>query len=180
MKKCLIIILSLVSVLNTKAQDVSKVANNLFRINILTPGLTFEKRITNNNTLCLDTNLGLVYTFSSNLGNRLLKTPFTRLQFRNYYNFDKRIAKGKNTLNNSGNYIALSSSYYFKNLNDDYFVNSYDGLTLGATWGLQRTYKSGLNINLNTGLGYNFSNLKDRSMTAILNFTVGWVLFSKQ
>lgn len=177
MKKYLIIAFSLVFALNMKAQEVS---NNLFRINILTPGLTFEKGISTNNTLCLDANLGLVYTFSSNLGNRLLETPFTRLQFRNYYNFDKRIAKGKNTLNNSGNYIAFSSSYYFKNINDEFFVNSNDGFTIGATWGLQRTYKNGININLNAGLGYNFSNRKDKSIVPIINFTFGWITFRKK
>jgi hypothetical protein len=180
MKKYLKIALGLILTLNLNAQEVAKVNNNLLKINILTPGLTFEKRIDNNKTLCLDANIGLVYTFSSNLGNRILKTPFTRLQFRNYYNFEKRVTKGKNTLNNSGNYIGLTTSYYFKNINDDYFINNYDGFSLGAAWGLQRTYKNGLNINLNTGIGYNFSNQKNKSVIPIVNFTFGWIILNKK
>lgn len=83
MKKEILLFLSLFSLISLNAQESEspKTKNNLFKINILTPGLTFEKSISDNSSLCLDANLGLVYTFSSNLGNRLLKTPFTRLQY---------------------------------------------------------------------------------------------------
>jgi hypothetical protein len=180
MKKYIIIAFSLVFALNLKAQDVSKVSNNLFKINILSPGLTFEKRITSNNTICLDGNIAYGFNYTTNNGFTNLFSPYIRGQFRNYYNFDKRIAKGKNTSNNSGNFLAFTTSYYLQPIGNKDLVNNLDGLTVGATWGMQRTYKSGFNINLNTGLGYNFSNLKDRTVVPIINFTVGWVLFSKQ
>ena len=103
-------------------------------------------------------------------------------QFRHYYNLEKRNLKGKNIDGNSGNYIAPIASYYFRPVNvSTNFVSTSDALTLVAVWGLQRTYKSGLNINPNTGLGYNFS--KDRSsyllstnIIPVINFTLGWVL----
>jgi Protein of unknown function (DUF3575) len=183
MKKYIILLVSLLTIVSLQAQEAivvqqtPKVANSLFRVNILAPGLTFEKSISEKNTLALDVNLALFYIFSSSRGSRLIKTPFTRLQFRHYYNLEKRVNKGKNILNNSGNYVALQSSYYFKSLNDDFYIDRLDGVTLGAAWGMQRTYKSGLNININTGLGYNLSDKKTYTVQPILNFTIGWIFF---
>ncbi len=168
----------LLLVITLNAQEVSKVKDNLFRINILNPGLTFEKAVGRKETLCLDANLSLTYTTSVATG--IAKTPFVRLQFREYYNLNRRIAKNKNILNNSGNYIALNNSYYFKTINDNDFIYIDDGFNIGTTWGMQRTYKSGLNINFNTGLGYNFSTRRKQFFHPIINFTIGWVIFEKK
>ena len=87
---------------------------------------------------------------------------------------------GKNINNNSGNYYAINSSYYFKSITDNNFININDGVTVGVVWGLQRTYKNNININLNTGLGYVFSSRKSKTLSPItptINFTVGWLLF---
>lgn len=52
-----------------------------------------------------------------------------------------------------------------------------DGLTLAPTWGFQRTYKSGFNLSLNLGYGYNFSPYQSVSGERFVgNFTLGWVL----
>lgn len=173
MKKNLIFVLFLA--LNAYSQEEVKVDDNQFRLNILNPGLTFEKGIGKTETLCLDTNIAWTFTTSTKTGIAL--TPFGRLQFREYYNLEKRVSKNKNILKNSGNYIALNTSYYFKSINDNDFVYLDDGFNIGAAWGLQRTYKSGLNINLNTGLAYNFSNRREKSIHPLINFTIGWVFF---
>ena len=176
MKKITLILVMITYSLNFFGQQT--VNNNLLKINIITPGLTYENAIGIKETLCLDSNISLVPTASAATG--IAKTIFTTLQYRNYYNVEKRLRKGKNINGNSANYIALNSSYYFKTIGDDDFVNNYDGITAGATWGLQRTYKNGFNINLNAGLGYNFSNRKSKIVSPIVpivNFTIGWVIF---
>lgn len=178
MKKLIITNILIVFTLKNFAQNKTFVKDNLIRLNVLTPGITYEKGISKIQTLCLDANLSLVPTTSDETG--LAKTVFFRLQYRNYYNLNKRLEMSKNINNNSGNYYAINSSYYFKSISDNDFININDGLSVGVVWGLQRTYKNGININLNTGMGYVFSSRKSKTLspiTPIINFTVGWVLF---
>ena len=179
MKKTIYIILIISSIFKINAQDTLSLNNKIFKINILNPGLSFEKSISNKNSLSLDANLALVYTYSNNLGSRLLQTPFARLQFRHYYNLEKRKRKGKDISRNSGNYYGLNSSYYLNTINDKFYININDGFNLGLTWGFQKTYKNGLNINLNTGINYNFSQNKIKKIVPLLSFTVGYIIFDE-
>ncbi len=182
MKKKLIICFCLFYALTLKAQAEAKVSTNLFKIDILTPGLTFEKSINNNSTLLFDASTSIGYVEKNNAGS-IIMTSLLKTQYRYYYNFSNRLSKNKNITGNSGNFISAFSSYYFKPFGNDNHVSGYDGLTIGSTWGLQRTYISGLNINLSTGLGYNFSNqISDNTspIVPIINFTIGWVLFDKK
>ncbi len=157
------------------AQNEKKTKENLFKINILNPGFTYEKGLTNTTTLCLDTNLSFGFAAHNNK-TTFLASPFLRGQYRYYYNFEKRISKGKSISNNSGGFIAFSASYYLKPLGNDIYISSYDGLTFGGVWGFQKTYKCGINLSANAGLGYNLSNQQSHKVLPILNFTVGWVI----
>lgn len=105
-----------------------------------------------------------------------MASPFGRAQYRYYYNLEKRLAKNKSIRVNSAAYIAPSISYYMKPINDGSYLSNYDGLTAGAVWGFQKTYKSGMNLGANTGLGYNFSSNLVHQVVPILNFTVAWVI----
>jgi len=173
MKKYFYILICLPFIL--VAQNKSKVKENLFKINILNPGFTFEKGLMNNSTLCLDANLSFGFTVHNN-ETTFLTAPLLRGQYRYYYNLEKRVSKGKDISNNSGGFVAFSSSYYFKPIGNDAYVSSYDGFTLGGVWGFQKTYKRGINLSANTGLGYNLSNQQAHKVLPILNFTVGWVI----
>ncbi|PXY41883.1 hypothetical protein DMB65_04785 [Flavobacterium cheongpyeongense] len=172
---CTTIILSFTSLNAQKTSNTLE--NNQFKVNIISPGLTYEKRLTESTTLSTDLNLSTGFAYDSNSGTKILATPYIRPQYRYYYNFEKRNSKSRNTKNNSANFIALSGSYYFKPINNSDYVSVYDGLTLGTVWGLQRTYKSGINISLITGTGYNFgTNERTASFVPVINFTLGWVI----
>lgn len=164
------------------SQDKPFVHNNLFKINILNPGFTFEKGVNNNNTVCIETNLSIGFhasgtnSSSENVNTTILISPFLRGQYRHYYNFEKRIRKGKNISLNSGNYLAFSSSYYFDTLGTNDFISIYDGLTLGGVWGFQKTYRNNLNIGANLGLGYNISRDQSNGLLLVIDFTIGWVI----
>ncbi len=56
---------------------------------------------------------GFKYSYSDFYGSdfEYILTTNIALEGRYYYNFDRRIGKGKNTKNNSGNYIALKGTY---------------------------------------------------------------------
>lgn len=67
----------------------------------------------------------------------------------NDYNFKRRKQKGKRIANNSGNYLALSS---YLNIGDPLIGDlesrpDYNRVVV-PLWGMQRTYESKLNWNL--------------------------------
>jgi hypothetical protein len=160
-----------------QAQESQKLQDNQFKINILSPGFTYEKGVSASNSINLDANVSIGYSTQANSNSNFVAGPYIRSQFRHYYNLKKRALKEKNTTGNSGNFIAANASYYFKPFDQPNLVSVYDGVTLGATWGFQRTFKRGLNINLNTGVGYNFASDQSSSVVPLINFTIGWVLF---
>jgi len=181
LKKGTIIALMVLASANLKAQDKNSILeNNLFKINILSPGVSYEKRLGENSTINSDLNLSLGFSYNSNSGSHLLTTAYLREQYRYYYNIEKRSLKNKNIKNNSANFVALSASYYLEPFGDSGYVSVYDGLTIAPVWGLQRTYETGINIALVTGAGYNFgTNQRTSGFVPVINFTLGWVL-SKQ
>ena len=93
-----------------------------------------------------------------------------------YYNLEKRAKKGKRTARNSGNYLAANAVYNFGSIstNDDY-REAPSSFTIGALWGLQRTYKGRFNLEFNAGPGVNFDKY-DTEFVPIVNFTLGWVI----
>lgn len=183
MKKYILFLIMILCNNWIKAQNLS-LNKNLFKMNILSPGFSFERKVDNNKSLSLDANLSIgfalnnVNTTNSNSNFIVLAAPFFRSQYRYYYNFQRRISKEKRIIGNSGSFLAFNSSYYFNPINNQKYVNNYDGLTIGGVWGFQKTYKSNINIGANVGLGYNFKNSNNNSdrLLPILNFTLGWVI----
>lgn len=175
--KCLLYILLLS--LPNYAQDSIKVSSNMFKLNILRTGLAYEKSVSKLSTINLDANFTPFFKKeNSGIGSPKFFLNFNG-HYRYYYNLEKRLKKGKNISGNSGNYLALGSSYYFKSLDESRAVSFNDGFSTSAVWGLQRTYKSGINININTGIGYNFNKQTINSkIKPIINFTIGWVIFN--
>jgi hypothetical protein len=156
------------------AQQTNAVKGSLYKINI-SPGFTYEKGLTNTTTLCLEGNLSVGFAVNNNK-TLFLATPFVKSQYRYYYNLDKRVSKGKDISRNSGGFIAITSSFYLKPIGNDVYVSNYDGFTAGGIWGFQKTYKSGINLTANAGLGYNFSDNLTHKVVPLLNFTIGWVI----
>lgn len=157
------------------AQEKKLVTENIFKINILSPGVSCEKGISKNTTIAVDANLSIGFNVHNNK-TTVLAAPFLRTQYRYYYNLQKRLNKNKNIANNSGNYIAFNASHYFKPINNDVFISNLDGTTIGSVWGFQKTYKSNINLGANAGIGYNISNNQKNGVMPILNFTIGYVI----
>jgi hypothetical protein len=158
------------------SQTTNGLEKNLFKINILSPGFSYEKALGESNTFFIESSMGFGF---STRGNRTtyLFAPLLNSQYRMYYNLNKRQSKNRDISGNSGSYFALHGSYYFEPINSKKeFFSLYDGFTAGGVWGFQKTYKSGLNLGANAGLGYNFSSNKVQELLPILNFTLGWVI----
>ncbi len=173
MKKITVIFLLFSSIFY--AQETNLVKDNMFKINILNPGVSFEKGISKNTTIVLEANLSFGFNISNNK-TTVLTSPYLKTQYRYYYNLQKRLDNNKDIANNSGNYLAFNASYYFNPIGNDVFISNLDGTTIGGVWGFQKTYKSKINFNANTGIGYNVSNNKKNAVVPILNFTIGYVI----
>ena len=69
-----------------------------------------------------------------------------------YYNRNKRIAKGKSVLLNSGNYIGLAIKYTTRGIGEDSEV--WDALLFNLHWGIQRAVGKRWTLNAHAGGGY--------------------------
>ncbi|KAF2511543.1 hypothetical protein EYY60_08925 [Flavobacterium zhairuonense] len=182
MKKIYFLML-LFAVFNVHAQDEASVSveKNQFKINVLFPGFIYEHGFSEKNTLYSEVALGLGYSYSDYYGeSNTYIAPLITEQFRHYYNLQKRANKGKRTEYNSGNYLALNASYYFKPLtgNSEHF-NYVPSTVVAALWGLQRTYKGRFNLEFSVGPGVQFDKYETQFFPAG-NFTLGWVIGNKK
>jgi hypothetical protein len=159
------------------SQDRASVEKGLLSVNILTPGLEYELGTSSNTTLDLRVGSGLAYRkgmFEEGFG----IYPTFNLQYRYYYNLNKRMEKGKNISNNSANYIALSGSIQSGKpiIGDLEFNEGYFG-AVGPVWGLQRYYGAGFKLDLNLGAGYSFNESGGSFFSPIIGLRLGWLLF---
>jgi hypothetical protein len=138
-------------------------ATDLFNTNIkfIGIGIQYEKSLSYNFTAVgtIDYIGGFSYTTDWN-GEGDLNYIFTtslNLEGRYYYNFDRRISKGKNTKNNSANYIALKGIYI-----PDLFTSASDNKTVDPqgsvviNYGLKRSFSKNFFYEFYTGLGIAF------------------------
>jgi len=151
------------------------VQKNQFKVNMFLPGFVWEHGFDAKNTLYSEASLGLGFSTNSDDSNFAFYPQIVE-QFRHYYNLEKRAAKGKRTAFNSGNYLGLLAAYNFESIstNDDY-RESVPSFTVGALWGLQRTYKRKFNLEFSAGPGVNFDKY-DTEFVPIINFSIGWVI----
>ena len=68
--------------------------------------------------------------------------PFLDLQYKRFYNLEKRKAKNLNTENNSGNFVSIRSSNF--------------DFAFGPTWGIQRKYGKNFHLLFDIGPHYYF------------------------
>lgn len=178
MKNCILVVFLFVSLLGF-SQENSGVEKSQFKINMLAPGISYEHGLSEKSTLLGELGTGFLYT--SEGGESFSVFPYVSAQYRHYYNFEKRAKKGKNTLNNSANYITFITNVSSGKAiigKRDYISDVYFGI--GPAWGIQRTYKSGFNLDLNLGVGYGFGNNEKGKFIPMLNLTLGWVINRKK
>ncbi|CAM3410375.1 DUF3575 domain-containing protein [Flavobacterium chungbukense] len=176
-KNYILLFLFIISFSSLQAQDEAptSVVKHQFKINLLLPGFVYEHGFNAKNTLYSEASLGFGFQANSNNSNFAI-FPNINEQFRYYYNLEKRAEKGKRTARNSGNYVAANAVYSFGSIStNDNYREASSSFTLGALWGLQRTYKGRFNLEFNAGPGVNFDEY-DSEFVPIINFTLGWVI----
>lgn len=126
-------------------QEVKNTRKEVWRVNILNPGIEYEMSTGKSSVISLG--LGIGYSVSyphSSLGDRSgfisSFNPFFDAQYKWFYNFDKREKKSLKINNNSGNFIAARiltrGESLFGNSNGTENID----FAIGPTWGIQRVY----------------------------------------
>lgn len=142
---------------DTKNIDVTDV----FKANFFDPGISYEKRLGKSQTLYGEVFLSSSFYigYSSSLGNLSSFNiyPALTLQYRYYYNGDKRANKGKRTAMNSMNYLGIvfEADLYTDRSWDQDVTRVFKNF--GTVWGFQRNYSKRFSLDFNIGLGYAFS-----------------------
>ena len=131
-----------------------RVTTFMFNIHAIEPAFNFQYGFANRYSIVAQIGItgGVIASVSNNQYNLFYYlSPKAVGQFRYYYNFDRRVRKGKVTSRNSANFIGLHANYIFRPILKN-FSDSYPGkFLIGPVWGLQRTSKSGVNFNFYTG-----------------------------
>jgi len=80
---------------------------------------------------------------------------------------------------NSGNYIGLVTGYYFDSIaesSDAITFRQSDSFYLGAMWGIQRNYQSGIHLGFSIGGGFGTGQNMDLDYVGVGEFEFGFVI----
>lgn len=168
-----------------KSQDAS-VEQSTYGIQAGVLGIWLHNEIKLSDQIALRSELGLdsgIFGggFYDQVG--FLMAPVITLEPRWYYNLNKRVSKSRNIEGNSGNFVALKTSY-----NPDWFViSNYDNLrvinqiSVVPTWGIKRNLGSHFTYEAGFGVGYKYyfaksaGYLKDEGEAAVnLHLRIGY------
>lgn len=147
--------------LNAVYTQDSDVASSIFKVNFLSPGISYEVKTGNSKTLYFQTYLSSAAIIDADADDvSWFFDPALLTQFRYYYNGEKRAAKGKRTAMNSMNYIAPSMEFLYSKFPVGTTVeenNRRPVYNAGLVWGLQRNYDNRFSVDFAIGPGYRFS-----------------------
>ena len=151
--------------------------NTQFNLNILDPGITFEKSINHNQSFTLGTGITLLGDYEEDQ-ERYSVNPFVKASYRNYY---PRNRVKKELLPNSGNYVGVLSGYNFDSIIDNLESGESNELAnntyyIGPVWGIQRNYRSGIHLGFSLGAGFAVGNDSDFDFTGLGEFEFGFVI----
>lgn len=159
---CLSILLS--CVLTGYSQQQTDLTN-VTKVTILNPGVSYEARIAKFQTIYVQGFMSTsgYFSYSEALGTNaaIYFDPAVDIQYRFYYDGIKRFEKEKRTEMNSMNYVAVISEIVFSKrrltTNDIDEANRRAVSRFGIGWGFQRNYTRHFSLDLNLGIGYQFS-----------------------
>lgn len=153
--------------LSVNAQDSRPSTTDVLKATILSPGISYEKSIGKKHTLYgqVFASPTVQYLYSSSFGSEFdfYLDPAAMVQYRYYYNLEKRAGKDKFTRLNSGNYFGAVAQTYFSKvrLDSDQLEETKRRpvTTFGAIWGMQRNYAKRFSLDINLGAGYRFASV---------------------
>jgi hypothetical protein len=176
MTQKILLFIALFCMLEAFAQADSNVEKNQLTLNFLLPGVIYEAGVSENSTLAAEATIGFALRGCSGCETSFGIYPIGRLQYRYYYNLNRRLAKGKRIDGNTGNYIAptLAAQSGTAIIGDLDFSSRFFG-GLGVVYGLQRTAPKGFQLRMEIGPAYYFDEF-DKGFGALIALKLGWVI----
>ncbi|MGB3588702.1 MAG: hypothetical protein WBA23_19295 [Tunicatimonas sp.] len=159
MKKTLLILTLCGLTLVAKSQNTS-VEKSTFGLQTGVLGIWVYNEAKLSNTIALRTEVGFDFgiwetTYYDDYNSPFLLTPVIVVEPRYYYNLKKRSENSKRIDGNSGNFIALKTSYHpelaILNTDDAPVVSDF---AIIPTWGIRRNIGEHLNYEVGLGVGY--------------------------
>ncbi|WP_179339649.1 hypothetical protein [Winogradskyella ludwigii] len=158
MKKIIVSLLFTASILTATAQDAS-VEQSTFGIQTGLFGIWGHNESKLTNSIALRSELGLdAAIFSENFsGSRgFVLVPAITVEPRWYYNLNKRVSKSRRIDGNSGNFIAIKTTYHpdlvIGSVADN--LNFISDISIIPTWGIRRNVGKHFSYETGIGLGY--------------------------
>lgn len=146
------------------------------KICFINPGLELEIPLLRKTTLIVNPGIGynISYPNTSDFtssGWLYLIAPFVDMQYRYYYNLDKRLKKTGNN-NNSANFISVKGLYRGKELTSNFTRTTDNDYSISLNWGLQRA-KNKTYYNFNIGPMYYMDFKGNGGVFLNLEFNIG-------
>ena len=159
MKKIVLVLILIQQFSFAQETETASVEKSIFGIQTGFFGIWVHNESKLSNEISLRSELGLDAGFVINsYDNSTFLVPSIRVEPRWYYNLEKRVAKGKNIKNNSGNFLSLTTTY-----NPDWFVipektnlNFIGSVSVIPKWAIKRTYGNHFTFETGVGIGYVF------------------------
>lgn len=155
MRKIVLILVLLMYLVN-QGQQTTSVENNLFGVQLGILSLDFQNEVKLDRKLALRSEAGVnTFLLISSDETSTIIAPSISIEPRWYYGLDRRARLGKNTKNNSSNFLSLKSSYQTNleiyNSNDLYKAPQF--LTFIPSYGIRRNFATNFNYEFRFGLG---------------------------
>lgn len=153
---------------NDKVQNVHSL-----KVTFIGLSYAYEQSISQKSTVNFELMVAGGFGSSFISGDYWLITPIIRVEPRYYYNYFKRIAKNKKTINNSANYLSLSADYQFGTSigNNAQALRTF---SLIPKWGLKRTIGNHFIFEFATGIGAYTSEIETWKPTLGLDLKFGY------
>lgn len=162
MKKTLLTLTLCALTLVAKAQNTS-VEKSTFGVQTGVLGIWAYNEAKLSNTIALRTEIGFDFgiwetTYYDDYDSPLILTPVIVVEPRFYYNIKKRSENSQRTDGNSGNFIAIKTSYHPElalfNTDDALVVSDF---AIIPTWGIRRNLGDHFNYEAGIGVGYSYT-----------------------
>ena len=125
----------------------SLLEKRILRVNLLSPGVGAEFRTGNLTSLALSTGItffpgidGMNTDWKRGTSIGYSFEPFLGVDYKLFYNLEKRKQKGKNIAYNSANFVSLRSLTLGPPVSNTIVRQSNFDFLLFASWGIQRSY----------------------------------------
>lgn len=161
-KLALVVIIMVFIPLISRAQESVSVENAIWQIQTGYLGFyaSHESRLSDKWALRKEIGMNFSYADGFFMDRPMISWyPNLNLEPRWYYNLNKRVNKGKKISGNSGNFIAVRTTYF----TDIFVISNYPdvkvipSLSIVPTWGIRRHIGKHFNYEAGFGLGYGVS-----------------------